>query len=748
MKIVVKETVVMKKVLFSLLVFLSFFFVSVSAINLRGFVLLQAPLPPAITDSLLQILKTTPADTNRVDILNKISRQYLNTGDYEIAMRHAAEAQQLAEKLNYTKGLGNAYSNKGVIFWYQGESEKALENHLLAIQYRNECGDIQGVGNSYNNIALVYLNLSDYEKSLENNLKALRIREEIGDKHGTANSYNNIGVIYQKQNSYDRAIENYEKALKLREAVGDKFGIGMSYNNIGLIYLDKKEYREAVKNLLKGLAIREEIGDKKGMADSYLNVGTLYYHQKKYDKAIEYVFKAAGINERIGNKRGIGLSYANIGTCYLMQNNLDAALLYLNKGVKILNEIGSKDGVKDAYSALASVYEQKGDFKKAYEYQVMYADLRDTLFDEQVSEKMTEMNAKYESEKKNKEIVKKDAEISRQQADAEKQSIVRNAFIIGFLLVLILAFFIYREYKQKQRANLLLDRKNEQITDSINYAKRIQDSVFPPVSQVRQYLPEFFVFHRSKDIVSGDLYWFAEIGDGGRGTGDEEEVTVSRSSSLAPRPPSPVPRPSLLLAAVDCTGHGVPGAFMSMMAYNLLEQIVKTNHLHQPAAILNELSLQVAASLRQTDVIGKVNDGMDIALLRLMPRMEEGEVVYCELEYAGAHNSLYLIRKGVLHETKADKASIGFSLEKAFVFTHHVIKLEKGDCCYIFTDGFADQFGGPNNEKFYYQPFRDLLLEIHHLSMDEQKHRLENVFSEWKGGNSQIDDVLVMGFRV
>jgi tetratricopeptide (TPR) repeat protein len=218
-----------------LLLFLIF-----TCLQVKGLIVLQAPLPVTLTDSLLGVLKSTPADTSRVDILNTVSRQYLNTGDYEMAMKHAVQARELAEKLNYKMGLGNSYSNIGVILWYQGESEQALENHQKAIEYRSACGDIQGVGNSYNNIGLVYLNLSNYEKSLENYLKALKIREEIGDKSGTANSYNNIGVIYQKQNNYDKAIENYEKALKIREAIDDKFGIGMSYNNIGLIYIEKK----------------------------------------------------------------------------------------------------------------------------------------------------------------------------------------------------------------------------------------------------------------------------------------------------------------------------------------------------------------------------------------------------------------------------------------------------------------------------------------------------------------------------
>lgn len=694
----------------------------------KAWVLLQAPLVTHHTDSLLQLLKTFPDDTNRVNTLNNISRQYLNVGDYDEALAFAEKAAVLAEKLNYTMGRGNAYSNIGGILWYLGEHEKALEQHFKAIELRNQCGDIQGVGNTYNNIGLVYMSLSDYEKSLESFLKALKIREEMGDRNGTAGSYNNIGIVYQKQNNYNKAIENYEKGLEIRKITGDVFGLGMSYNNVGLIYLEKGEYLEAAKNLLKGLEIREEIGDKRGLADSYLNLGTMYYAQKKYEKSLEYFYKAAGINERIGNKRGIGISYINIGTSYLFENRADEALLYLNKGLAALKEIANKDGMKDAYSALSAVYDKKGDYKKAYEYQSLYADLKDTLFDEQVSEQMTEMNAKYESERKNKEIIKKDAEIERQQAETDKQRILRNAFIISFLLVAMLAFFIYRGYRQKQVANRLLDSKNEKITDSINYAKRIQESIFPPLSQIRQSLPDFFVFLQPKDIVSGDFYWFTEIE---RHKASYSELPSSDSKLL-------------LLAAVDCTGHGVPGAFMSMMAYNLLEQVVKKHHVYQPAAILNDLSKCLAESLRQTNQAGKINDGMDIALVSLIQKEDKKWV----LEYAGAHNSLYLIRNGVLHETKANRASIGLLKEKQVVFTNHIIPLEKGDCCYLFTDGFVDQFGGPKYEKFYYQPFRDLLVEIHNLKMEEQQLRLQQVFADWKSSHQQVDDVLIVGFRI
>lgn len=683
-----------------------------------------------LKDSLINTLKTAKEDTNKVNILNDLSRQYQGTGDFTEALSYAEKSLELAQKLNYSIGIGNALSSRGGVLWYLGENEKAIENHLKAAQIRKECNDIQGLANSYNNIGLVYLNLGNYEKCLENHLKALKIREEIGDKTGTAGSYNNIGILYLRQGVYDKALANYEKALALRIKVGDKAGQGMTYNNIGLVYLEKNEQREAIKNLIKGLVIREEIGDKKGMADSYLNIGGVYYNQKKYEKALEFFFKAAGMNEKIGIKRGIGVSYGNIGTCYLYQNKLDDALLYLNKGVALLEEIDSKDGMKDLYSALSEVHHQRGDYKKAFEFQSLYADLKDTLFNEQVSEQITEMNTKYESEKKDKELIKKEAELSKQQAESEKQVWLRNTFIIGFILISILAFFIFREYNLKQKANKLLDEKNEKITDSINYAKRIQEAIFTPIEKIKESIPESFIFLQPKDIVSGDFYWFAN---------QQETNNVSGSNKES----------KLMLAAIDCTGHGVPGAFMSLMAYNLIETIVKKQNIYKPAEVLNLLSKQVARSLKENDYKEQMTDGMDIALvqLTLSEQTENNKPFFSKLEYAGAHTPLYIIRKGKLIEIKADKKGIGLFTDESYQFTNHSIALEKDDCCYLFSDGFPDQFGEVSNEKFYYQPFRELLISISHLSMAEQKIALEKTFINWKGRKNQTDDVLIVGFR-
>jgi len=688
-------------------------------------------------DSLQGVFKTAKEDTTQINILNLLSREYVNTGKYEQALQYARQAQQQAKKINYKNGLSNSYSNTGIVYWYYGNYEKALENHSEALKIRKEIGDKLGVASSYNNIGLVYVNEANYEKALENYLKSLKIKEEIGDQTGTANSYNNIGVIYQKQGNYEKSLENYLKALKIREKIGDRSGIAMSYNNVGLIHFYLDDYKKSLENQLKGLKIREEIGDKKGIAMSNVNIGNIYINENEYDKALDFYLKGLKINEEIGNMDGMGISYSDVGICYMQKNNYEKAFYYLNKALSTHREIGNLDGIKDAYSAFSDLYNKKGDYKKAFQYQKLYADIKDTILNEQSSKQMTEMNTKYESEKKDKELIKKDAEITQQQTEAEKQMILRNAFIMGFVFVLVLSFFIFRGYRQKQKANKLLDEKNEKITDSINYAKRIQEAMLPPIEEIKKHLPECFVFYQPKDIVSGDFYWFCPVVDT-----SVSMVEVGYGSIVS----SGKSEQGLLIAAVDCTGHGVPGGFMSMMGYNLLERIVKKHQIYQPALILNELSKLVVESLRQTDAVGKINEGMDIALIRL--KQEKENSIYYELEYAGAHNSLYIIRNGVLHETKANKASIGFSLEKTFSFTNHKIQLQKGDCCYVFSDGYVDQFGGLNNEKFYYQPFRDLLIEIHQLSMEEQQQKLQKVISEWIGTKSQTDDMLVIGLRV
>lgn len=1219
-------------------------------------------------DSLLKVLKTVTIDTQKINTLNALSRQYGNIANYKQALGYAEQALYQSEKLVYNRGSASAYNNIGNIHYYQKDYQRALDNYQTSLKIRKEIGDKKAISGSYFNIGNTYLIQGDVERALDNHSKSLAIVKEMGDKPGIANSHSYIGSIYYSHGNYEKALSSFLKSLVISEEIGDKQGIAYSHTNIGNIYFSQRNYEKALDSYLKNLAISEEVGDKQGMSVSYNNIGGVYEKQKKYDRALDSHLKSLILKEKIGdeagtafsfdnmghiyyeqgnygkaldnilksleiykkyeNKEGMAGSYTSIANIYIKQRKLEDALQYGNQSLSLNKAIGYNEGIKDAYASLFDLYDKKGDYKKAFENHKLYSNLKDTLFNEKSIKQIAEMNTKYGSEKKDKEIQflnkEKETQTSLAAAESRRQQIILLSVSGFLLLVLVFAIFIYRSFRQKKRLNIeleqlsivaretdngvlicgpngeiewlnagltrllgytfeemkqrgntieelssnpdikhiihqsiknkksstyqllnitkdggerwiqstltpiidklgnikklvvidtdiserkkieeqlsaqyleleqsqknisilreigqkitsslsvetiiektygsinklmeadvfcigihnklnnsidfpgfiengkkynssynldddtrfpilcfknhqeilindlqkefiqyipfipapiagehpesliylplffnekvvgvinvesfhknaytpyhlnilknlavyvaiaienaklyenleekvkertielvkkneeiektynniqvlseigqeitstlnfeqvldtvyekvnslmdatefgigiynqqkqsidfsfyyyeskrmsseldtwvsmndknrlsvwcaenkkivfindmqneyskyisnldsykgegklllesviclplvieeklvglisvqsprkntytqnhleilqtlasyvaialdnarlynnmegeiklrtaeiekqkqLLEEKNVKITDSINYALRIQQAILPSQIMISSMLPDSFIFFRPKDIVSGDFYWAYAI--------DEHEI---------------------LLAAVDCTGHGVPGAFMSIMGFNLLEQIVKENKIYQPAMILDELSKLVVNSLKQTDEIGSIKEGMDIALCKINYKNYE-------LEFAGAHNSLNLVRNGVITETKANNRAIGISLANSAPFINHTIKLEKGDCFYIFSDGYADQKGGPDNQKFFYHPFRQLLLDIHHQNMEVQERKLEQVIYDWKGDREQIDDMLVIGVRV
>lgn len=271
---------------------------------------------------------------------------------------------------------------------------------------------------------------------------------------------------------------------------------------------------------------------------------------------------------------------------------------------------------------------------------------------------------------------------------------------------------IHKEKERIEKLKTEVEHRHQEILDSVHYAKRIQLAILPSEPLLKTYLKDSFIYFKPKNIVSGDFYWVKYINDS-----------------------------KILFAAVDCTGHGVPGAFMSIMGHNLLEQTVNAHTNYKPSLLLTELSNALIKTLKQSSDFESVKDGMDIALCAI-------DLINKKLEYAGAHNSLYLIREGHLTEYKANNRSIGFSYAKNSQFTNYEIDVKKGDCLYIFSDGYVDQKGGPNKTKFFYGPFKQLLISIYDKEMHEQQQILNDTFLNWKKDLNQIDDVLVFGVRV
>ena len=260
--------------------------------------------------------------------------------------------------------------------------------------------------------------------------------------------------------------------------------------------------------------------------------------------------------------------------------------------------------------------------------------------------------------------------------------------------------------------NKELEEKKKDFTDSIKYAYRIQTALAPPEYLVKKLLPEYFILYLPKDVVSGDFYFVSEFKD------------------------------KILFAAVDCTGHGVPGALMSVIGFNGFIQGIQAENVNTPAELLSFLDEYVNDVLRQTHDESGVKDSMDLAVCTI--DFEKKEVMY-----AGAYNPLYYIKKGELFEIKADKLPIGVNTDGVVdIYTNHTIQLDSGDSIYIFSDGYADQFGGPKNKKFKYRQLKELILSVQNKTMEEQGKILDKTLKDWQGNEDQIDGILVMGVRL
>ncbi len=566
----------------------------------------------------------------------------------------------------------------------------------------------------------MFLLKDDYGSASGHYFKALKIYEYLKDKAGIGRIYHDIGRIYYYQKNYDKAIYYYNKSLKINMELNIKKEMSSNYNGIGLIYNQQKKYDDAVKSYRSALKIQEDIGEKGNMAALYGNLSVVYYNMKKFNLAIESTKKAALIAEEIGNKIYLSKVYGNLAELCIEVGKYDEANYALQKAMKYAEEIGYKNLIPDIYKNYAKLYEKQNDFKKAFEYAKLNAAVKDSIYNESNNKQAIELTAKYESEKKELTInnLEKDKSLSEEKLRREKN--FRIYLIIFCLMIAAFGFALLRGNVQKRKVNTALsfayveiEHKNKDITDSINYSKSIQEASLPPKQLKYRLFPDAFVLFKPKDIVSGDFYWFAEK-DGKR-----------------------------LIASCDCTGHGVPGALMSMLGNNILNQIVNEKGITSPDEVLNQLHYEIRKALKQEGQ-SKTQDGMDIALITFNSETE--------IEYAGAQRPLWIVKSGAAApflEIKADKFSIGGNQsESERKFTKHNISLSKGDCVYIFSDGLVDQFGGAEGKKFMSKRFKDLLLANYTKPMLKQEDVIVETMEAWKGSREQVDDILVIGIRI
>lgn len=644
-------------------------------------------------DSLLLKLKTSANDTNKVILLTKIARELLYKKP-EDASAYADTAISLSKQLIYRRGLSRSYTIKG-------------------IYYRNK---------------------SDYEKAFNYQLDAIKISEELKDRKLSAGGYTNMGILFKNQGNYKKSIEYHLKSKKLYEELGDRLAICNCLQNLSNTYRRNKQADIALQCCFDAIKIYDELKDEDGKASVYNSIGTIYMEEeKKPETALSYFLKMEKIGIAKNDLNNLKVCYLNLGTCNYELKKYNIALEYSQKAIKIATELDAREEMAEIYQNLANINEKLGNKEKALEFYKKYHTLGDSIAKNRYKKTTLELEEKYQNEKSQKEIELLSSlnNMKTKENEVQKDQLKKNKIIIfaGVLFTILIAAFallFYKNFKKTEKLNGLLTNKNNQIEsqkkeilDSILYARRIQDSILPTTDELNRALPNSFVIYKPRDIVSGDFYWtyYSPLG-------------------------SPSKEPLTVLALCDCTGHGVPGAFMSLISYTLLNQVVKDPKTNSPDTVLNYLSTELPKALKSEGKSGDLRDGLDIAVAAINFKT-------LELECSMAHIPVYICNGKEMIFLKPDKESIsGDKFNSSFKYNLQKLKLNKGDRIYLTTDGFADQFGGPKGKKLKYKELEKLLLETHFYPLNQQKKYLEDFFENWKSNQEQVDDVTLIGIEV
>lgn len=568
--------------------------------------------------------------------------------------------------------------------------------------------------------------LGQYPKATDLAFIYLKQAREIQNKTLEADALNILGIIFQAQSDLDKAIMYYKSSLAIREKLNNKTQVAASLANIGMIYLETKmadtalEYLQKAKNILVSLDNKYELGN------TLNSISNLFWDVKQFDSAYYYQKEAIAIKTEIADSTSLGISHINLGGILQDMNQINEAEENFRKGILIAGKMDNKNTLRFGYNYFSVFFERIKKPDSAYHYLKLFKNLNDTLFNAEKSSQIAEMQMKFENEQKDKlrdlEQKAKDAE---QNTKLVRQKLFTTAAIVILLLTIVFSIFLYRNYLNKKKAhqeisqkNEIIEGKNKEIIDSINYAKHLQDAILPPSKLVKQLFPDSFILYSPKDIVAGDFYWF-----------EKKENLI-------------------FFAAADCTGHGVPGAMVSVVCSNALNRTVKEFGITEPGKILDRVKeLVVETFVHEVDSHGEkggneVKDGMDISLCSY--DRQTGQ-----LRWAGANNPLWIVKKGSneIQELKPNKQPIGKS-DILSSFTTHVVNVNSGDNLYLFTDGFADQFGGPSGKKFKSAKLRELLFSVRGHNMEKQMVLIKKSFIDWKGAQEQVDDVCIIGISV
>ncbi|OJJ17847.1 hypothetical protein BKI52_28730 [marine bacterium AO1-C] len=751
-------------------------------------------------DSLKKELKKPEiVDTQRVDVYNALLSAYYVITDSDKMIYYQKKALELAKKINYISGwvttnllianrqlnvgqhkeaqallkltlsdalrinnkelIGFAFHLLGVLSYEQDDYPKALA--LLHKSIKTRQGIInENISYAYILIGRILNKQGNYTRALQKLQEGLTLSEKTGNRTSYFYISSTIGNIHEEQGNYSIALRLYQKTLTFCKQEKKMMGIGAIYNQIGVVHQKLGNQAEALKMHQKGLLISRKAREKKNIMIALANIGKIALEQNKTASAFEYLREALKMGLKANFKAELAQVYANLGQAYYNQKNYLQAQLHLEKSLQLAREVGIPSALKDAAEQLIKVYKTTGQYQQALVQYELFKKMSDSLFNESNTKKLTRIEAQYEFDREKDSLRALEAS-KRQVLDAQIKSQTANkrAALLGLgltaLLLVVLAIF-YRFKQQNNRrltqsnsqlseANDLLSEQQEKIisqneelqqqqeeilsqqefveqknkelsqinlmvSQSIRSAQTIQEAILPQKDKFHHIFADHFIINRPKDVVSGDFYWLHKTID------------------------------KIILVVADCTGHGVSGAFMTLIGANLLDKIIKVQQIDDPAEILTRLHLEVLEALKQKET--QNNNGMDAVVIAVENLL--GEI---KLDFAGAKNNLLVWSAGELQELKGARKAIGGYQSESLFFESSHITLQQGDLIYLGSDGMEDQ-NNAKRRKFSRKRIKSLIQDSWHLTLSDQRQRLEAALDAHKKDEPQRDDILWIGLKV
>jgi serine phosphatase RsbU (regulator of sigma subunit)/lipopolysaccharide biosynthesis regulator YciM len=671
------------------------------------------------TDSLDRILQISKDPEVRKNVYLDLIAYYVNNdprAGIPVALRAMKESSRegnLKANNEFLYELGEIYLSLGIFDSALSCYKESAINSLLIQDWENYSQCLESV-------AIYFQGNGEYGKAMHLHQQAKEIAIRTKNYVDLGHVYTNIGSIYQDQEKYEKAMENFNLSLQAYLMHTDSAYLPIALNNIGICYEKTGELDKAEKLYLDAIRIDTKTDHREGLAEALNNLAGVYFQKQELEKCMITLKKSIAIKQQMGLARELLTGYLNLSFIYKAMHlfkEAEGALNYVDSASRALNSPLVLQGV---YLGKAELFKEMKNDGRAYEMLREYITFRDSMMSSENRLIVEELEKKYENDKikKQNQILSQDKLLKENQIEVQEQSQkILGGLLFFTLLTVVMIFLGYRNKKKSNDLlsvkNSIIEEKNKEIVDSIQYAKRLQKAILPGNTSVNELLPDSFILYTPKDIVAGDFYFVEKSGD------------------------------YTIFAAADCTGHGVPGAMVSVVCSNALGRAIKEYGLTDPGKILDKVSDLVEETFSKSG--DDVKDGMDISLCVLNPKEKT-------LQWSGANNPLWILRKNEendlqIVEIKPDKQPVG-KYEMRTPFRTHSVNLMQDDQVYTFTDGFADQFGGELKKKLKLSGMKKLLLEIAHHPMKKQEHLLNDYHLQWKGKMEQVDDICVIGVKI